>query len=56
MSRGLFFVVRLFVAICMIVVVARFLGITWTDVDNFIDNGVMRALRVLQQLQGLAHG
>lgn len=55
MSRGLVFVVRCIIAIFVIVVVARFLGFTWADVDNFIDNGMMRAMKVLGLLKGAAH-
>jgi len=55
MSRTLFFIIRLVVAIVVLCVVLRFLGITWNDVDYFLDNGMLRAWKFLQQLQGIAH-
>ena len=55
MSRGLGFLVRLVIAIIVICVICRFVGITWADVDNFIDNGMMRAMRFLGLLKGAAH-
>lgn len=55
MSRGLVFFVRCVIAMIVIVVVARFLGFTWADADNFIENGLVRGARVLQLLRGMAH-
>lgn len=55
MSRTIGFLLRLVLALIVIGVVCRFLGITWSDVDNFVDNGLIRALRFLQYFRGAAH-
>ena len=55
MSRGLVFFVRCVIAMIVIVVVARFLGFTWADAENFIENGLVRAAKILQLLRGIAH-
>ena len=55
MSRGLMFAVRFLVAVVVVVALCRFLGVTWNDVDNFIDNGVLRAAKRLSIFKGIAH-
>lgn len=55
MTRGIGAIVKFIIGICIICVVCRFLGITWADVDNFVDNGMLRAMRVLSLLKGSAH-
>ena len=55
MSRGLGAVVRFVIAVMVICVVARFLGITWADVEHFFTNGMGPAAKFLQLFKGIAH-
>lgn len=51
----IWYLVRVFLAIVTVVVVCRFVGITWNDVDYFISNGLREAARILSLLRDAAN-
>lgn len=53
MTKGIRYLLSLFLAICTAIVIMKFLGITWNDINYFITHGLREALGILKLFQGV---
>lgn len=53
MARAVYALVSIVISIVFLVFVMRFLGVTWSDVDNFVSHSMRNAAKILSLFQGI---